>query len=48
LEKLRRLKHRHRIANEMPDTMTAFGISGGWKRKTSKAVYDSPTFRRAD
>ena len=35
LEKLRS-ETQAQIANEMPDTMTAFGISSGWKRKTSK------------
>lgn len=30
------------VANEMPDTMTAFGISSGWKRKRSKLFMSHP------
>ena len=42
LEKLRS-ETQAQIANEMPDTMTAFGISSGWKRKTSKLFMTHPT-----
>ena len=41
LEKLRS-ETQSQIANEMPDTMTAFGISSGWKRKTSKLFMTHP------
>ena len=41
LEKLRS-ETQAQIANEMPDTMTAFGISSGWKRKTSKLFMTHP------
>ena len=41
LEKLRS-ETQAQIANEMPDTMTAFGISSGWKRKTSKLCMTHP------
>lgn len=41
LEKLR-TETQAQVANEMPDTMTAFGISGGWKRKTSKLFMTHP------
>jgi len=30
------------VPNEMPDTMTAFGISSGWKRKTSRLFMTHP------
>jgi heat shock protein HtpX len=30
------------VPGEMPDTMTAFGISGGWKRKTSRLFMTHP------
>ena len=41
LEKLRS-ETQAQVANEMPDTMTAFGISSGWKRKTSKLFMTHP------
>jgi heat shock protein HtpX len=30
------------VENQMPDTMTAFGISSGWKRKPSKLFMTHP------
>lgn len=41
LEKLR-AETQAQVANEMPETMTAFGISSGWKRKTSKLFMTHP------
>jgi heat shock protein HtpX len=41
LEKLRAETQAH-VANEMPDTMAAFGISSGWKRNTSKLFMTHP------
>lgn len=41
LEKLRAETQAH-VANEMPDTMAAFGISSGWKRNTSKLFMSHP------
>ena len=41
LEKLRS-ETQAQVANEIPDTMTAFGISSGWKRKTSKLFMTHP------
>ncbi len=41
LEKLR-AETRAQVANEMPDTMTAFGISSGWKRNASKLFMTHP------
>ena len=41
LEKLR-AETQAQVANEMPDTMTAFGISSGWKRNASKLFMTHP------
>ncbi|MGB2044885.1 MAG: protease HtpX [Porticoccaceae bacterium] len=41
LEKLR-TETQAQVASEMPDTMAAFGISSGWKRKTSKLFMTHP------
>jgi heat shock protein HtpX len=41
LEKLRAETQAH-VANEMPDTMAAFGISSGWKRNASKLFMTHP------
>jgi heat shock protein HtpX len=41
LEKLRAETQSH-VENQMPDTMTAFGISSGWKRKPSKLFMTHP------
>lgn len=41
LEKLR-AETRAEIPNQMPDTMTAFGISGGWKRNTMRLFASHP------
>jgi heat shock protein HtpX len=41
LEKLRAETQSH-VENQMPDTMTAFGISSGWKRKPSKLFTTHP------
>ena len=41
LEKLR-AETQSQVSNEMPDTMAAFGISSGWKRKTSKLFMTHP------
>ena len=31
------------VSNQMPDTLTAFGISSGWKQRTSKLFMTHPT-----
>lgn len=41
LEKLR-AETQSQVENQMPDTMTAFGISSGWKRKPSKLFMTHP------
>ena len=41
LEKLR-AETQAQVANEMPDTMTAFGISSGWKSNASKLYMTNP------
>lgn len=41
LEKLS-AETRAEIPNQMPDTMTAFGISGGWKRNTMRLFASHP------
>jgi heat shock protein HtpX len=41
LEKLR-TETQSQVENQMPDTMTAFGISSGWKRKPSKLFMTHP------
>ena len=30
------------VSNQMPDTLTAFGISSGWKQRTSKLFMTHP------
>ena len=41
LEKLR-AETQSQVENQMPDTMTAFGISSGWKRKPSRLFMTHP------
>jgi heat shock protein HtpX len=41
LERLR-AETQSQVANQMPDTMTAFGISSGWKRNRSKLFMTHP------
>ena len=41
LEKLR-AETQAQVPNQMPDSMTAFGISGGWKRSTMKLFSTHP------
>ena len=41
LQKLQSEVNAH-VPNEMPDTMTALGISGGWKEQASKLFMTHP------
>jgi heat shock protein HtpX len=41
LERLR-AETQSQVPNQLPDTMTAFGISSGWKRSRSKLFMTHP------
>ena len=41
LEKLQRETQAH-LSSELPDSLTAFGISGGWKERASKLFMTHP------